>query len=280
MVVDALLAANTVVFAAWQWRSNPRAQRVLEQHFICSPQALREGRWHTLALSTISHYSFMHYAFNMLGLYTLSATVASMLGARRTLLVYACGGVGGALAHCALEEYRERQRTRRSGVGVGTGWRSTGSPGLLGASGATSAFLGVHSVMFPRHRVLVFFVVPLEISVLAAGWFALGAVRAWRRGARSLRAAGHRVGRRARRRHGDRRAHRHGRTAVTIEGAAKETPHSPAGRLVAGAQANTRTRMHTHTHACTHAHACTHMHARAHACMHARCALFACVLCV
>lgn len=86
------------------------------------------------------HGDPMHILFNMLGLYIFGSRVESRMGGSRFLQMYLIAGVVGALAHAVL---------------------SPGAP-VVGASAAVYGVLMAYAMFWPRDRIYVMGVLPIE----------------------------------------------------------------------------------------------------------------------
>ena len=86
------------------------------------------------------HGDPMHILFNMLGLYIFGSRVESRMGGSRFLQMYLIAGVVGALAHAVL---------------------SPGAP-VVGASAAIYGVLMAYAMFWPRDRIYVMGVFPIE----------------------------------------------------------------------------------------------------------------------
>ena len=86
------------------------------------------------------HGDPMHILFNMLGLYIFGSRVESRMGGSRFLQMYLIAGVVGALAHAVL---------------------SPGAP-VVGASAAVYGVLMAYAMFWPRDRIYVMGVFPIE----------------------------------------------------------------------------------------------------------------------
>jgi membrane associated rhomboid family serine protease len=86
------------------------------------------------------HGDPMHILFNMLGLYIFGSRVESRMGGTRLLQMYLIAGVTGALAHLAI---------------------TPGAP-VVGASAAIYGVLMAYAMFWPRDRIYVMGVFPIE----------------------------------------------------------------------------------------------------------------------
>jgi len=87
------------------------------------------------------HGSLGHLFFNMIGLYFFGPRLETRLGARAFLWLYFISGIGGALFQAVF---------------------STAAP-MVGASGAIFGLLAAYAYFWPREKILVMLVIPMEI---------------------------------------------------------------------------------------------------------------------
>ncbi|MBN1435775.1 MAG: rhomboid family intramembrane serine protease [Sedimentisphaerales bacterium] len=125
----------------------------LEEYFAAmgQPRLYLLQVWRLVTFQFL-HGSGMHILFNMLGLYFLGVMVERTWGSKRFLVFYlVCGAVGGALFEIA------------NAAGL------FGFSTLVGASGGVLGLLVACAIMYPGVKVLLFFVVPVPIRVIAVG---------------------------------------------------------------------------------------------------------------
>jgi len=101
-----------------------------------------------------STVSINHLLFNMIGLFFFGRLISQILGSREFLAFYLTGIVFSGLVQVAWQ------------VSQGDFFQPS-----VGASGAISAIFLLTAVMFPRLKVLLFFIIPIEIRWIA--WFML-----------------------------------------------------------------------------------------------------------
>lgn len=130
--ISCVMLANTVVFIGWRV---PRLLPFMMRHFVHSPT----NPPHTLFTSMLSHSGFLHFAFNMLGLWSFGNVVHEWLGPEQFLALYGSAGVLSSLASHLL-------RLRAS-----TPYTS------LGASGALYALLAVVAARRPDAQIGLLF---------------------------------------------------------------------------------------------------------------------------
>ncbi len=152
--VPTLLAVNVLVFLAWQAAatgSDPWT--FLARNFLVSTQRLDQGMWWTLVTAAFSHMELWHLALNMVVLWSFGSVLERLLGVRVFVTFYMVAAVVSSASHCLV-----------SSLILGDDRISA-----LGASGAVSGLLLAFALLFPRHRILVFAVVP--VPALAGALF-------------------------------------------------------------------------------------------------------------
>jgi membrane associated rhomboid family serine protease len=95
--------------------------------------------------------SFTHIIFNMIALYFFGPRVEAIMGSRRFLTLYFVAGMAGALLSLVL---------------------APRSP-IIGASGAVYGVLLAFAMRWPRERVLIWGIIPVEVRWLVVGTTAL-----------------------------------------------------------------------------------------------------------
>ncbi|MFC6724644.1 rhomboid family intramembrane serine protease, partial [Halobium palmae] len=110
----------------------------------------------TWITSIFAHGGFTHIAFNSIALYFFGPVVEDRLGSRRYTALFLVAGVV-------------------AGLGQVFASMAMGEPvsGVVGASGAIMAVLGVLTVLNPSLRVYLYFVIPMPLWVLTLGFAAL-----------------------------------------------------------------------------------------------------------
>jgi rhomboid-like protein len=146
-VVNGIVAANVVVFLLWP----VLPIEVMAGHFLVSWSHLEAGRVWTLVTAVFSHNMMFHIFVNMIVLVSFGPSLERLMGPARFLVFYLLAGVVGSLAHAVVSA------------------TLIGRPGqaALGASSAIAGVLLLFSLVFPRARVLFFFVVPVPAIVAA-----------------------------------------------------------------------------------------------------------------
>jgi membrane associated rhomboid family serine protease len=126
-----LILINVVIFLFQSF-----VPKITEQ-FMLTSAIVWQQPW-TLITAMFLHGSFAHLLFNMYALLLFGPLVERKIGKKRFLLLYFAAGL---LASLAALYY----------------------PAALGASGAIMGILGMVIMLFPKMRVLFFFVVPMSM---------------------------------------------------------------------------------------------------------------------
>ena len=121
--------------------------------FVISPQH-PEYVW-TWVTSIFAHGSFTHLLFNGIVIYFFGRLVEQYVGSRDFTLLFLGSGIVAGLAQ------------------IGFGILQNDPTGALGASGAALAIMGVLTVLNPGLRVYLYFLLPIPIWVLTAGYVAI-----------------------------------------------------------------------------------------------------------
>jgi membrane associated rhomboid family serine protease len=136
--VKRLLIANIVVFLVTQ--ANPTLYR---SFWLYPPEAMR-APW-TLVTYMFLHAGIGHVFFNMLGLYFFGPRLEDRLGSRSFLSLYFLSGIGGAVASFLFA----RQYP------------------VVGASAAVFGVLMGFALYWPRERIYLWMILPVEAWLLA-----------------------------------------------------------------------------------------------------------------
>jgi len=141
--VGRLLIATVVVFVFTSM--NP----VIKNYLAFNPYwtIVQPWRVYTVFTYMFVHAGFGHIFWNMLILYMLGPRVEAQLGGRRFLNLYILSGLGGALLTVV-----------------------TPLASIIGASGAIFGVLLAYGRFWPRHKLLLMFVLPVEIRWLIIGY--------------------------------------------------------------------------------------------------------------
>jgi membrane associated rhomboid family serine protease len=161
--VPAIIAVNAIVFLAWQAAraSQSLASQSLEQvmvgNFLVSPAHLAHGYWWTLVTAAFSHIDFWHIAINMFVLWSFGTVLEKMWGTRTFVLFYLVAAVVASASHCFVSSVL------------------MGNPDInaLGASGAVSGLLLAFAMLFPKHKILVFGIIPVPALIGALAFVAI-----------------------------------------------------------------------------------------------------------
>ncbi len=137
-----IMGANLLIMVAYT--INPNA---VVSNFGLRPAMVGEQPW-TLLTSMFVHAGFFHFFMNMLMLYFFGRFVLGLIGENRFLLVYFVGGLAGSLVFVLIGPDLAR---------------------AVGASGALYAVMGTLAVLRPRIKVLVFFMIPVDLWLVVIG---------------------------------------------------------------------------------------------------------------
>ncbi|ESP89899.1 rhomboid family intramembrane serine protease [Candidatus Halobonum tyrrellensis] len=110
----------------------------------------------TWLTSVFSHGGFTHILFNSVALYFFGPVVERRLGFKRFTALFLVAGVLAGLAQ----------------VGAGAVLAPGTTTGVLGASGAIMAIMGLLTVLRPNLKVYLYFVIPMPLWVLTLGFAA------------------------------------------------------------------------------------------------------------
>ena len=129
----------------------PPMSRLFQQLVMRADEILNGQIWRLLTACFL-HWDTSHLFFNMIGLYCFGAALEHGWGKKRFLLVYLVAGVLANVVYVLLYLF---------------GW--SGAAGVAaGASGCIYAILGACAILMPHLRVLVFFVIPMNIRTFLA----------------------------------------------------------------------------------------------------------------
>jgi len=148
-----ILGLNIGVFLLWQVaRGSVPLQEFMFTNFLVSPLHLKEGVYRAILGSAFSHNELWHLFFNMIVLYSFGGVLERLFGLRLFVSFYLGAAVVASLAHCAVSALVLGQERSFA----------------LGASGALAGLLIAYALLFPKHRILLFGIVPLPAIVAAA----------------------------------------------------------------------------------------------------------------
>jgi membrane associated rhomboid family serine protease len=131
-----LIAANCVVFVLTM------VQASLSMTLAFSPAFILERPW-TLITYMFVHDGTFHLLFNMLGLYFFGPRLEEEMGGRDFLLLYFLSGVAGGLLSFLTPQV----------------W-------IIGASGAVYGIFFGYAYFWPRERILIWGIIPVEARYL------------------------------------------------------------------------------------------------------------------
>jgi membrane associated rhomboid family serine protease len=131
--VGRLLAANAIMYLASQ------VYPVLFNQLLLIPAAIPVRPW-TLITYMFLHGGLSHIVFNMLGLFFFGSRVELRLGSRHFILLYLISGITGALLSLVF----------------------TPLAYIVGASGAVLGVSFAYAYFWPRDRLLIWGVLPVE----------------------------------------------------------------------------------------------------------------------
>ena len=121
-----------------------------------TPALVSEQPW-TIITSMFMHVGFGHILANMFTLYFFGSYLSSIIGDKKFLLVYFGGGILGNIFFVLITLFTP---FRDLYVATPFGLIATSA---IGASGAVFALGGVLTVLNPRIRVYLFFLLPLPL---------------------------------------------------------------------------------------------------------------------
>jgi rhomboid-like protein len=148
-VVNAILFVNIAV--ALLWLTSTPSIPALADNFLISWTHLTSGRVWTLLTSVFSHNMLFHLLINMIVLTSFGPPLERLMGPWRFLAFYLAAGAVGSLAHALVSNFLLDRPAQAA----------------LGASSALAGVLLLFALVFPRARVLFFFVLPLPAIAAA-----------------------------------------------------------------------------------------------------------------
>jgi rhomboid-like protein len=148
-VVNAILFVNVAV--ALLWLTSTPSIPALADNFLISWTHLTSGRVWTLLTSVFSHNMLFHLLINMIVLTSFGPPLERLMGPWRFLAFYLAAGAVGSLAHALVSNFLLDRPAQAA----------------LGASSALAGVLLLFALVFPRARVLFFFVLPLPAIAAA-----------------------------------------------------------------------------------------------------------------
>ncbi|MEX2180524.1 MAG: rhomboid family intramembrane serine protease [Gemmatimonadaceae bacterium] len=135
--VTRLLAANVGMFAL------QAILPLVNELFVFIPRLVLYRPW-TVVTYMFLHGGFTHLLFNMLVLFFFGSRVESRLGSRRFLILYFLSGITGAIASLIF----------------------TPNAGVIGASAGMYGVMMAFAMFWPRERIYIWGVLPIEARVL------------------------------------------------------------------------------------------------------------------
>lgn len=149
-----LLIGSVVAVSVVAWIIDP-----VRRAFLLVPYQVRaRGEVHRLFTAGWVHADVMHLAFNMLTLFFFAEKVTSALGVTRFLILYLSAVVAGFIP-TTLRHMRDPRYAS------------------LGASGAVAAVMFSAILLFPKLKLMLFFLpIPVSGPVFAAAYLAYSAI--------------------------------------------------------------------------------------------------------
>jgi membrane associated rhomboid family serine protease len=158
IAVPVIIVINVLIFLAWQAaRMDPSLEQVMAANFLVSTSHLVNGYWWTLVTSAFSHIEFWHIGINMFVLWSFGTILEKLWGTPIFVAFYLVAAVVASATHCLVSSVL------------------MGNPDInaLGASGAVSGLLLAFALLFPKHRILVFGVIPVPALIGALAFVAI-----------------------------------------------------------------------------------------------------------
>jgi len=144
--VSIIIGLNVLVFLAWQATSLvPGLFEFMTENFLVSTSHIFHGYFWTLLTAAFSHNQLWHLAINMFVLWSFGTVLEHLWGTRVFVLFYLAAAVVASISHCAVSSFLMGRDDILA----------------LGASGAVSGLLLAYALHFPRHRILIFGIVPV-----------------------------------------------------------------------------------------------------------------------
>jgi membrane associated rhomboid family serine protease len=144
--VSIIIGLNVLVFLTWQATSLvPGLFEFMTENFLVSTSHILHGYVWTLITAAFSHNELWHLAINMFVLWSFGTVLEHLWGTRVFVLFYLAAAVVASISHCAVSSFLMGRDDILA----------------LGASGAVSGLLLAYALHFPRHRILLFGIVPV-----------------------------------------------------------------------------------------------------------------------
>jgi uncharacterized protein len=154
-ITNWLIFVNVIVFVVlnifYVLNQNSIAYFALQPNFILQGKYL----W-TFFTSMFSHFAFWHLFANMVTLMFLGGFVEKIIGKKRYIWFYLISGIIASVFFIFLSYFFGNTEL---------GERIFGSPAIfaLGASGAIFGLAGLITMLLPKLKVLVFFIIPMPM---------------------------------------------------------------------------------------------------------------------
>ncbi len=158
-VVPTLIVINVGVWLLWQFALSSDLQRFMAANFTVSWSGVASGRIWTLLTAAFSQSEIMHIFFNMWILYVFGKTMEEAWGSRRFLSFYLVTAVVSSLLAVLMNQFVMGQDNAG-----------------LGASGVVSGVMLAFGLAYPRHTILLFFVLPVPALYASLGFVALDVI--------------------------------------------------------------------------------------------------------
>lgn len=178
-IVTILIVINVAVHLLRGF--SPALDQLLYNWCTMTSRAVLHGQLWRLITAQYMHATGNHILFNMIGLYFFGRQMEIVWGRRKFLVLYTIAGLAGNLFYLLLSA---------------SGWFGMFSLDipLLGASGCILGLLGAVAVLFPRAKILIMFVFPMEVRTAAIIFAAIYALNIWNTGANAGGDAAHLAG--------------------------------------------------------------------------------------
>jgi membrane associated rhomboid family serine protease len=136
----------------------------LNRHFVCSIQAVRDGRWWVLGTSTLSHPTTLHLLANSITMHAFASMAVPVLGWKKFASAYIVTALSGHAAFFAEKAdfvWDEPQQEYAVTLPV--------QCGTVGASGVVCGLEGIVCALFPMSRLYLVGLVPMRMWMAATG---------------------------------------------------------------------------------------------------------------
>ncbi|MAG93501.1 MAG: hypothetical protein CMJ48_07105 [Planctomycetaceae bacterium] len=171
-----IIFINVVVFLLQTFTSERGGHSAINEWFALAPDAVKNFQvWRLISYGFLhSTGDIFHILFNMLFVWWFGKTIEQMYGSREFLLFYFAGLLAAGLAF----------------MGFGLAMRDL-TP-AVGASGAVMAIMMLYAMHFPRHKIYIYGIIPVEIRwlvvfyVVVDAYPILGALAARQAGMKGL----------------------------------------------------------------------------------------------